>query len=226
VVVHVDVDTLVETARQTEAANRHADEAAGDQQKDRRADARIDDGPALLAGTLQMLACDGRVQLSVRAADGRILSLGRKRRRPNRAQLDALWRRDRGCTAPGCGRTRFLHAHHVKPWAAGGRTDLDNLILLCGDHHRLLHDGGFAVVALGKQRFRFHGPHGAVRPQAPSLAGAAEALVAAHAAITPGTIQPDWDGSPLDLHHAVNVYLTNWAIQAQRREATSRRTAG
>ena len=178
--------------------------------------ARIDDGPALRDGVLRMLACGGRVQLAVDAADGRTLDLGRKRRRPNSRQLDALWRRDRGCAHPGCGRTRFLHAHHVTPWAAGGRTDLDNLVLLCGEHHRHLHDGGFTIVGLGRQRFRFHGPRGAVRPHSPKMAGDLTRLTQAYPDITPGTIGPDWDGSPLDLPHAVDVFLTGWANRAAR----------
>ena len=205
VVVHVDADTLVDSARSDCAAGESASPA------------RIDDGPALRDSVLQMLACDGRVQLAVHAADGRTLDLGRRRRRPSRRQLDALWRRDRGCAHPGCGRTRFLHAHHVTPWAAGGHTDLDNLVLLCGEHHRHLHDGGFTVVALGKQRFRFHGPRGAVRPPAPKMFGDRTGLTQAHPEIKPGTLEPDWDGSPLHLAHAVDVFVTGWAIKAARR---------
>jgi Domain of unknown function (DUF222)/HNH endonuclease len=207
VLVHVEAERLVEAALRGEVTQ---DDQTG------TGDARLDDGPAVEANVLQMLACDGRIQLSVRAADGRTLNLGRRRRRPNRAQLDTLWRRDRGCAHPGCGRTRFLHAHHVVPWAGGGRTDVDNLVLLCGEHHRSLHDGGFSIVALGKQRFRFHGPGGAVRPPAPRMSGEATALVAAHAGIGPTTIEPDWDGSPLDLVHAVDVYLTAWANRRSR----------
>jgi hypothetical protein len=31
------------------------------------------------------------------------------------------------------------HAHHIIHWADGGPTDLNNLVLLCGEHHRILH---------------------------------------------------------------------------------------
>jgi hypothetical protein len=221
VLVHVDIDTLVRSGMAGKPAcaepvpKKPLDPAVGGE------GTRLDDGPALTAATLQLLACDGRMQLSVCAADGRVLNLGRRRRRPTRAQLAVLWRRDRGCAHPGCGRTRFLHAHHVVPWAVGGRTDLDNLILLCGEHHRALHDGAFGIVALGKQRFRFHGPRGAERGQAPAMRGNAARLAAAHPEITPRTIQPDWDGTPLDLPHATDILLTNWAIQAARRTAAA-----
>jgi predicted restriction endonuclease len=48
--------------------------------------------------------------------------------------------RDRHCTHPGCTATEFLDIHHVIPWEHGGPTDLANLALLCGHHHRWLHD--------------------------------------------------------------------------------------
>jgi hypothetical protein len=209
VVVHTDVETLIRSAGHGGAEQPEAQGAEG-------AAPRIDDGPALCDAVLQRLACDGRIQLSVDGPDGRTVDLGRKRRRPNQAQLQALWRRDRGCTHPGCGRTRFLHAHHVVPWALGGPTDLDNLVLLCGEHHRALHDGAFSVMALGRQRFRFHGPRGAVRRLAPSQRGRAADLQAAHPEIGPGTIEPDWDGSPLLLAEAVDVFWTNWRNRARR----------
>jgi HNH endonuclease len=205
-VVHVQADTLMATARWAGAGT----------ETDESRHAHIDDGPALLHSTLQRIACDSRIRLSVDAADGRTLDLGRRRRRPNRAQLTALWQRDRGCAMPGCDRRRFLHAHHVVPWAAGGHTDLDNLVLLCSDHHRRLHDGETSIVALGRQRFRFHGSQGAVRPPAPRIWGNADGITRTYADITPTTIEPDWDGAPLDLPEAVSSYLAAWETKSAR----------
>ena len=34
-------------------------------------------------------------------------------------------------------------SHHIQHWADGGATSLENLILLCTYHHRLMHEGGF-----------------------------------------------------------------------------------
>ncbi|MCL7983833.1 MAG: HNH endonuclease, partial [marine benthic group bacterium] len=56
----------------------------------------------------------------------------------------ALEARDRGCRFPGCG-LRFTDAHHVRHWADGGETKLENLILLCHHHHRLVHEAGWTV---------------------------------------------------------------------------------
>jgi len=44
------------------------------------------------------------------------------------------------CTSPGCGNTRFLEVHHIKPKAKGGGNDEANLTTLCSACHRLLHD--------------------------------------------------------------------------------------
>jgi predicted restriction endonuclease len=38
-----------------------------------------------------------------------------------------------------CNATRDLHIHHIKPVSEGGEDTIDNLILLCGNHHRLIH---------------------------------------------------------------------------------------
>jgi hypothetical protein len=216
VLVHVDATTLSDTATHGRTDDQ-TDRPSPTRQQGRLdpatggTGARLDGGPPLCPVVLQMLACHARTQLAVHAPDGRTLDLGRRHRRPNTAQLQALWRRDRGCTHPGCARTRFLHAHHVTAWAAGGPTNLDNLILLCGQHHRALHDGQFTVTALGKQRFRFHGPNGAERPPAPNTRGSLAGVTTTYPHITPATIEPDWDGTPLDLPHATDVYLTNWA---------------
>lgn len=208
VVVHVSARTLV-------TGDEDADE---DALPVAAAATRLDDGPALSAACAQRLACDGRVRLAVHASDGRTLDVGRWRRRPTAAQKTALWHRDRGCAVPGCGRTRFLHAHHVTPWSRGGHTSMDNLVLLCGEHHRALHDGAFSITALGRQRFRFHGPGGAVYPAAPASRGTAAALVAEHPDVRAGSLEPAWDGTPLDLHGAVPAYLTGWALELRWRD--------
>jgi hypothetical protein len=77
---------------------------------------------------------------------GKVLALGRTRRLVSKAQRRALLIRDRMCRYPGCQQTRHLKAHHVVPWSLGGRTDLDNLILLCQWHHTAVHEGGVTIT--------------------------------------------------------------------------------
>ena len=53
--------------------------------------------------------------------------------------------RDRECTFPSCGARRFTQAHHIRWWEEGGGTDLDNLVLVCSFHHRLVHEYGWRL---------------------------------------------------------------------------------
>jgi hypothetical protein len=95
--------------------------------------------------TVQRLACDGSIVTVVDDEHGNPLDVGRKHRTVSTALKRALHARDRGCTFPGCQRKRYLDAHHLRHWAHGGETRVDNLTLLCTHHHRLLHEGGFRL---------------------------------------------------------------------------------
>ena len=57
----------------------------------------------------------------------------------------ALLARDKCCRFPGCSHKKWLDAHHVEHWADGGETSLENTVLLCSKHHRLLHEGNFQI---------------------------------------------------------------------------------
>jgi hypothetical protein len=58
----------------------------------------------------------------------------------------ALIARDRYCVFPGCDRpAAWCDAHHLKFWADGGLTKLENLCLLCEAHHRKLHEEGWRL---------------------------------------------------------------------------------
>jgi hypothetical protein len=105
-----------------------------------------DDGtPAMLEGagpispeTAERLTCDAR-RLVIKP-HGRDLVHSRVGRCASYAQQRALHNRSGHCQYPGCTAIRELEAHHVLPVERGGKTELDNLILLCPRHHKLLHD--------------------------------------------------------------------------------------
>ncbi len=105
----------------------------------------IENGPGLPAETVERLLCQARVQAVLEDSDGRVMGLGRMSREPSEWMLRQLRYRDRGCTFPGCGARRFLHAHHIEWWSNGGRTDLENLVLACSFHHRLPHEHGWTI---------------------------------------------------------------------------------
>jgi len=109
----------------------------------------IEDGPALAPETVRRLACDASIVSLIESAHGEPLAIGRKTRVISPAMRRALKRRDGGCCFPGCTNTRFVDAHHIEHWADGGATRLDNLVLLCRHHHRLIHEGGFSIERCG-----------------------------------------------------------------------------
>jgi hypothetical protein len=122
--------------------------------------AEVERGPVLAPETLRRLACDAGLQVSLDDAHGTPLMLGRRSRTPSAAMVGALRRRDRTCRFPGCERVRYTDAHHVVWWSRGGGTDLANLVLLCGFHHRLVHEGGWRLQLEPDAIVRWFRPNG------------------------------------------------------------------
>ena len=71
------------------------------------------------------------------------------------------------CCFPGCERRRHLQAHHRQHWAHGGETSLENLVLLCYQHHRVVHEGGYTMEGDAESGIRFRNRYGIVWPLAP-----------------------------------------------------------
>ncbi|MGA8204271.1 MAG: DUF222 domain-containing protein [Woeseiaceae bacterium] len=114
--------------------------------------------------SVKRLCCDGETVTIVEDADGEPLNVGRKTRVVPTAIRRALWARDRGCTFPACHRKRFVDAHHVQHWAAGGETSLANMLLLCDRHHRMVHEEGYRIVKDYGDRWCFLRPDGVAVP--------------------------------------------------------------
>ena len=99
-----------------------------------------DDGLRLSVAAVRRLACDADLIPVCLGTDGEVLDVGRTSRLVTPALWRALVARDRHCAFPGCTRPPVMgHAHHIIHWADGGNTSLDNLVLVCGEHHRVLH---------------------------------------------------------------------------------------
>jgi hypothetical protein len=104
------------------------------------------DGTELSPGDVRRLACDAEILPAVLGTRGEVLDVGRLRRLVTTAIWVALVLRDRHCTFPGCRRPPIMcHAHHITHWIAGGKTSLDNLALLCGHHHRVIHHAPWEI---------------------------------------------------------------------------------
>jgi hypothetical protein len=116
------------------------------------------------------IACDAKVLVSADGANGLSLALGRSRRDPSDAQRMEIRRRDKGCRFPGCGHTEFTDVHHVVHWVDGGRTDLDNLVELCDQHHRSVHEMHWKISGDANVELVFRSPTGRVSHSTPSPA--------------------------------------------------------
>jgi HNH endonuclease len=92
------------------------------------------------------IACDAGIIPAVLGTASQTLDVGRQSRLATGPLRRALVLRDRGCAFPGCDRPpRWTDAHHIQHWSDGGPTDLSNLLLLCGHHHRLVHHSEWRV---------------------------------------------------------------------------------
>ena len=194
VVVHVDAEVL---------AHRNAGRC------------EIEHHGAIAAETARRLCCDGGIVATVDGPQGEPLAVGRRTRGIPPAVRRALHNRDRGCRFPGCPATHRLHGHHVKHWANGGETALQNLVLLCPTHHRLVHEGGFEVERLDDGAFRFIAHDGApVGPPKPSEASTPGILEVHNRTlgldIGAETAIARWRGEPFDYDHALLVLMGAW----------------
>ena len=192
VVVHVDAAVLADPAQPGQSV--------------------LEDGVRVPAETSRRLACEAtRVELR-HAADGSVLDVGRRTRTIPPTLRRALEARDRGCRFPGC-RVRRAQGHHIHHWANGGPTRLDNLALLCGRHHRAVHEEGYTVVRDPDGTLRFTTPGGWPIPEVPAPPAVprdpAPALVATNGRTAwrsaRGRRSPDWCGERLDLGWAIDV---------------------
>lgn len=131
------------------------------------------DGPAIPSELARRLACDAMIGI-------RGLNLGRTTRLVSASQRRALEARDgRVCRMPGCVRTHGLEGHHIRHWSRGGRTDLDNLVLLCRYHHRLFHDDGWTLRRRHCGALTVQDPRGREVHRLPSRASPPSLAVAA-----------------------------------------------
>ncbi|WP_256991100.1 HNH endonuclease signature motif containing protein [Rhodococcus sp. 06-235-1A] len=93
----------------------------------------------------ELVTCDADLTPVIVDHHGVPLALGRTTRLASDDQRIALTIRDTCCVM--CGRpAQWCQAHHVKFWEHGGRTDLNNLALVCGECHRLVHHGDWQLI--------------------------------------------------------------------------------
>ena len=186
VVVHVTAETL-----------------SGDDTSGR---CELDDGQRLAPDTVRRVACDGSLLHITEDIAGNPLDIGRKTRAVPPAMQRALRSRDGGCRFPGCTHERFVDAHHIRHWANGGETSIDNLVLLCRRHHRSVHEGGSGLEKVADGRIRFTRPDGRVIEDHPRLPdGTIEALRCANRQAEQAVDASSWIIPADDLDYGIAI---------------------
>ena len=123
-------------------------------------------GTPISAGQLRQLACNAGILPAVLGTKNQILDLGREQRLHTPAQRKALAHRDGGCAFPGCERPPgWCETHHITSWADGGKTTLDNGVLLCGYHHRHVHNGNWHIKTNPRDKLPDFYPPGTTTPK-------------------------------------------------------------
>jgi len=152
VVAHVPLESLIDPQSDEASA------LAGELERD----------GLLSVETVRRLACDTTIAIAVDDDVGHTMYEGRARREPTDAQHREIRRRDRHCRFPGCTNATFTNTHHIKPWKPDGRTDLDNLALLCEYHHHRVHSKQWTMSGDANAELSFIGPTGRVMTSRPS----------------------------------------------------------
>ena len=150
VVVHAPLETLAD----------ESSELAGELERD----------GLISAETVRRLACDATVMVALDDEFGHTMYEGRARRFPSGTQRREVVRRDRHCRFPGCANVTFTNVHHIKPWGSGGRTDLENLVLMCQHHHYRLHSSGWSMTGNANEELTLVAPTGRRHDVAPVAA--------------------------------------------------------
>lgn len=125
--------------------------------------AELDHAGPVGAEVARRLACDASVHRVLMSAGSEPLDVGQRTSVVPAAMRRAVIVRDRHCRFPGCDRPQaWCDAHHVVHWADGGPTAVQNLLLLCRRHHRMVHaPGGFGLALEGGHPV-FRRPSGSV----------------------------------------------------------------
>lgn len=96
---------------------------------------------------------NGAVFFHLMSEKATTVQVATEKRFADKKQVAIITARDKGCTFPGCDAPPgWCEANHVVPWARGGRTDINNLALVCSYHHHLLDRSDWEMRMLADGR--------------------------------------------------------------------------
>jgi len=162
----------------------------------------LEGGIGVSAETSRRIACDASIVEMRHDESGNVLDVGRKTRTVPAAIRRALGTRDPTCVWPGC-HSQYVQAHHIKFWAEGGKTKLENLCNLCNYHHHRIHDG----LSCGDARhgkFRFTHPRGWLIPEVPTPSELPDEPLA-HVEGDGSQGKAHWGGEPTNLAYLLDT---------------------
>jgi hypothetical protein len=136
----------------------------------------LEGGGVVSEALARRLACDARVQAIFLDEHGIAHATRFTRTAPEPLQR-VLRARDRTCRFPGCVRTAHLHAHHELEWLLGGETSADNMLTVCGRHHRFVHEHQWFITGRADAPV-FRRPDGSVFTAGPTAHAPPRALAA------------------------------------------------
>jgi len=200
--LHVDINTLREHVQPTGPVHEHRN---------------LDNKRWISPATARRLSCDTSLITVPENERGKVLNIGRRTRTVPSSIGRALSLRDPTCRFPGCCESRYVDAHHIKHWADGGETSLENLTTLCRFHHRKLHEGAFDITVKNtgdEMQLVFSTPSGkaiqhSVFPQFKSVPAETckEYLRKLAPEIHSGTAVSRWQGEDCDYGMAIDALL-------------------
>jgi len=93
-----------------------------------------------------MAQCDAQWVPSTHVSTDSAQTFERAKQEIPPATRRSVLRRDHHrCQAPGCAHATFVDLHHVQTREDGGNHDSNNLLTLCGAHHRAVHEGALRI---------------------------------------------------------------------------------
>lgn len=142
------------------SAERLIDEAAG-------GFAHFELGPAVSPDLARRLARDCYLQLAADDADGITRAISSRARTVPPHMARVLLHRDGGCRFPGCGGTRLLEFHHVRPWRETHHTRADEIATFCYHHHDVVETKGWTIRGDPNDTLEFIRPDGTTLTSGP-----------------------------------------------------------
>lgn len=121
-------------------------------------------------GDIARRGLSGTVFYHLMDEKARTVEVCTEQRFANKKQTAIVTARDRGCVFPGCDAPAgWCDVNHVVPHALGGKTDINNMCLLCSFHHHLMNRSDWEVFMLGDGRPAWRPPESTDPARVPIL---------------------------------------------------------